>query len=110
LIALTTASGVVFSSTCAPINTSHISVLGGYDYYLGRMRQCKLLTFYHSGFQKCSLYVQRHGFVLREGSGLLDSEISFARCLAGFISFPGQVGRLPAQYKIGGQRSKIVKL
>jgi hypothetical protein len=76
------------------------------------MHQRKLLTFYHSGFRQRSLCAWCHGFVLREGRGLLDSEcrILFIRCRAGFISFPGQIGRLPAQYKIGGQTSKIAKL
>jgi hypothetical protein len=76
------------------------------------MHQCRLLTFCHSGFRQCSLCVQHHGFVLREGSGLLDSErrILFARYRAGFISFLGQIGRFPAQYKIGGQPIKIAKL
>jgi hypothetical protein len=49
---------------------------------------------------------------MREGSGLLGSRRGnfFSRCRAGFISFPGQISRLPAQYKIGGQPSKITKL
>jgi hypothetical protein len=34
----------------------------------------------------------------------------FSRRRAGFISFPGQISRLPAQCKIGGQPSKITKL
>jgi hypothetical protein len=78
----------------------------------GRMHHRSLLTFYYSGFRQRSLCARRHSFILREGSGLLDSEhqIFFGCCRAGFISFPGQIGRLPARYKIGGQPSKIAKL
>jgi hypothetical protein len=55
---------------------------------------------------------RRHGLSLREGSKLLDIErwILFSCCRAEFIPFPGQISRLPAQYKIGGQPSKITKL
>jgi hypothetical protein len=49
---------------------------------------------------------------LREWSGLLGSRRGkfFSRLRAGFISFPGQVSRFPAQYKISGQPSKTTKL
>jgi hypothetical protein len=71
-----------------------------------------LLTFYCTGFRQRSLCDWRHGLALRDGSGLLGSRRGnfFSCCRAGFISFPGQISRLPAQYKIGGQPSKITKL
>jgi hypothetical protein len=78
----------------------------------GRRHSRGLLTFYHSGLRRCSFCAWCHGFDLREGSGLLDSKcrIFFSRCRVGFISFPGQISRLPAQCKIGGQPSKTTKL
>jgi hypothetical protein len=77
----------------------------------GRLHQCSLLTFYYTGFQQCSLCDRRHGLGQREGSGLLGNRHGnfFSRCRAGFISFPGQISRLLAQHKIGGEPSKIIK-
>jgi hypothetical protein len=76
------------------------------------MHYRNLLTFYHASFRQHSLRDRRHGLGLREGSGLLGSrhENFFSNRRAGFISFPGQVSQFPAQYKIGGQPSKTIKL
>jgi hypothetical protein len=78
----------------------------------GKRHSRGLLTFYHSGLRRCSFCAWLHGFDLREGSGLLDSKcrIFFSRCRVGFISLPGQISRLPAQCKIGGQPSKTTML
>jgi hypothetical protein len=77
----------------------------------GRLHYRSLLTFYYAGFQQCSLCDWRHGLGLREGSGLLGSSRGnfFSRRRAGFISFAGQLSRLPVQYKIGGQPRNIIK-
>jgi hypothetical protein len=79
---------------------------------LGRQHHRSLLTFYYSGFRQHSLCARRHGLGLREGSRLLDSKrwVFFSCCRAGFITFPRQISRLPTQYNIGGQPSKITKL
>jgi hypothetical protein len=78
----------------------------------GRLQYCSLLTFYYAGFRQRSLHDQRHSLGLGEGSGLLGSRRGnfLSRRRTGFISFPGQVSRFPAQYKIGDQQSKTTKL
>jgi hypothetical protein len=78
----------------------------------GRPHHRSLLTFYQSSLRRHSFSAWRRGFGLREGSGLLDSKrwVLYSCCCARFISFPGQISRLPAQYKIGGQPSKFTKL
>jgi hypothetical protein len=78
----------------------------------GRLHCCSVLTFYYAGFRQRSLHDGHRDLGLREGSGLLSStRINFFSCRrAGFISFPRQVSRFPAQYIIGGQPSKTTKL
>jgi hypothetical protein len=69
-------------------------------------------TFYYGGLRRRSLYAQCHGLALGKGSGFLDSRlrIFLSSRRVGFLSFPGQIGRLPAQYRFGGQPSKITKV
>jgi hypothetical protein len=76
-----------------------------------RQHHRSLLTFYYTGLRQHILCDRCQGLGLREGSELLGSRRGnfFNRCRAGFISFPGQISRLPAQYKIGGQPSNITK-
>jgi hypothetical protein len=100
------ASGIALPSTLIPVNTIHmVSVPEGYDYCYSRLHQRGLLTFYYTGFRQRSLCARSRSLGLREGSGLLDSERFFSCCYAGFISFPGQISRFPAQYTWGGQPS-----
>jgi hypothetical protein len=77
----------------------------------GRLHLCSILTFNYAGLRQCSLYGRRHGLGLGEGSGLFGSwRRIFFSCCAGFISLPGQVCRLPAQYTIGCQPSTTANL
>jgi hypothetical protein len=60
----------------------------------------KVLTFDHAGFRQRSLSSRRFGLRLRGGSRLLGGRRGFFfrhRC-RGFISLPGQIRRLPAEY------------
>jgi hypothetical protein len=97
-----------------PLSTQDIQYqyLGALTTTRRRLHRRSPLTFYYTGFRQCSLCDRHHSLNLREGTGLLDIErwILFSCRRAGFISFPGQISQLPAQYKIGGQPSKITKL
>jgi hypothetical protein len=100
-------------STCVSVNTRHTtSVLGATTTTRGRRLHCNLRTFYYGGFRRRNLCAWCHGLALGKGSGLLDSRrwVFLSSRRAGFFSFPGQIDRLPAQYKIGGQQSTITKL
>jgi hypothetical protein len=60
----------------------------------------RVLTFNHAGLGQRSLSGRRLGLRLRGGSGLLSGRRGFFfrhRC-SGFIPFPGQVRRFPAEY------------
>jgi hypothetical protein len=54
----------------------------------------------------------RDGLSPRKGCGFLYSgwRVFFSSCHVWFFSFPGQIGGFPAQYKLGGQPSKTIKL
>jgi hypothetical protein len=71
-----------------------------------------LCTFYYGGLRWCSLCAQHHGLGLGKGSGLLNSRrrIFLSSHRARFFFLPGQIGGFRAQYKFGGQPSKITKL
>jgi hypothetical protein len=78
----------------------------------GRWHHRSLRTFNYGGFRRCSLCARHHGLGLWKGSRLLNSwrQIFLSSYRIGFFSYPGQIGRFPAQYKFGGQPSKITKL
>jgi hypothetical protein len=89
-------------------NTSNmISVSGGYDYYTGPSVPSWSTHLLPEWPPVCSFSAWRRGFGLREGSGLLDNErwVLFSCCRTGFISFPGEISRFPAQYTWSGQPS-----
>jgi hypothetical protein len=108
-----TASGIVVPPTCVSVNTRHTaSVLGATTTTHDRQHHYSLPTFYYGCFRQRRLYTRCHGLVLRKGSGFLDSrrQIFLSSRRVGFFSFPGQIGRLPAQYHISGQPSTTTKL
>jgi hypothetical protein len=99
--------------TCVSVNTRHTaSVLGAMTTTRGRRHHCSLRTFYYGGLQRCSLCAWCHGLALGKASGFLDSRRRIflsSRC-AGFLSFPGQIGRFPVQHRFGGKPIKITKV
>jgi hypothetical protein len=107
------ASGIVVPSTCVSTITRHMtSVLGATTTTRGRQHHHSLRTFHCGGLRRRSLCARRHGLTLGKGSGFPDRRrrIFLSSCRVGFFYFPGQIGRLPAQYKFGDQPSKITKV
>jgi hypothetical protein len=88
------------------------SVLGSTTTTRGRRNHRNLRTFHYGSLRRRSLCTRRHGLGLGEGSRLFNNWrwIFLSSCCAGFFTFPGQIGRFLAQYKFGGQPSKITKL
>jgi hypothetical protein len=96
----------VVPPTCVFVNTRHTtSVLGAMTTTRGRRHHRSLRTFHYGGLRRRSLCARRHGLGLGKGSGFLGSrrQIFLSSHRARFFSFPGQIGRFPAQYKFGSQ-------
>jgi hypothetical protein len=109
-----TSSGIMVPSTgTVSFITRHMtSVLGAMTTTRGRQHHRSLRTFHYGGLRRHSLCARHHGLTMGKGSGFLDSRrrIFLRSRRAGFFSFPGQIGRFPAQYRFGGQPSKITKV
>jgi hypothetical protein len=78
----------------------------------GSRHRRSLRTFHYGGLRRHSLCARCHDLDLGKGSGLLNGwrQIFLSSYCAGFFSFSGQIVVFPAQYKFGGQPSKITKL
>jgi hypothetical protein len=97
-----TADGISLPSASAPVDkrTSASVILGDYDYSTRHSNLSRVLTFNDAVLGQRSLSGRRFGLHLRGGSGLLNGWHGFFfrhRC-SGFIPFPGQVRRFPAEY------------